>query len=195
MASETKSPVLSPVVPGAGETKTNGHAAHAPGKVVNRPTFLKSKNGKYRFLIMDAPTEQNLSQYIEVLKKKKVKALVRACEPSYSTDPLTKEGFRVVELAYADGDPPPADIVQKWLALVSQVFDDKDNKESAIAVHCVAGLGRAPVLVAIALIESGMEPLDAIAFIRKKRKGAINARQIKYIEAYTPSTKGCCVIL
>jgi len=174
-----------------GDVKANGH--HAASKVVNRPTFLKSKDGRYRFLIMDAPTEQNLAQYLEVLKKKNVKALVRACEPSYSTRPLIEAGFKVVELAFPDGDPPPSDIVSKWLTLVGEVFSKNDN--SAIAVHCVAGLGRAPVLVAIALIESGMEPLDTIAFIRKKRKGAINARQIKYIEGYRPTAHACCVIL
>lgn len=41
---------------------------------------------------------------------------------------------------------------------------------AALAVHCVAGLGRAPVMVAIALIENGMEPLDAVSFIRSKSK-------------------------
>lgn len=66
----------------------------------------------------------------------------------------------------------------------------------AIAIHCVAGLGRAPVMVAIALVENGMEPFDAIAFIRKKRRGAINARQLKFIEAYVPQRAkgGCCAV-
>jgi len=60
----------------------------------------------------------------------------------------------------------------------------------------VAGRGRAPVMVAIALVENGMDPFDAIAFIRKKRRGAINARQLKYIENYKPTRaqKGCCTV-
>lgn len=53
-----------------------------------------------------------------------------------------------------------------------------------IAVHCVAGLGRAPVLVAIALIEMGMKPLDAIEFIRSKRRGAFNKPQIAYLVSF-----------
>lgn len=53
----------------------------------------------------------------------------------------------------------------------------------------------APVLVAIALIESGMSPLDSVAFIRQRRRGAINNRQLKYIENYRRRTKSAkCVI-
>lgn len=36
-----------------------------------------------------------------------------------------------------------------------------------IAVHCVAGLGRAPLLVALALIHRGCERINAIELIRK----------------------------
>lgn len=53
-----------------------------------------------------------------------------------------------------------------------------------MAVHCVAGLGRAPVLVAIALIQLGMAPLDAIEFIREKRRGAFNKPQITFLDGY-----------
>lgn len=101
--------------------------------------------------------------------------------------------------------------MDRWLALVDQVF--KHNgldvsgatglelkvagvEKPTIACHCVAGLGRAPVMVAIALMEQGQNPFDAIAFIRKKRRGAINSRQLKFIEAYQPRSKagGCCTI-
>ena len=46
-----------------------------------------------------------------------------------------------------------------------------------IAVHCVAGLGRAPLLVAIALVHRGCESINAIELIRKHRSGALNITQ------------------
>ena len=59
------------------------------------------------------------------------------------------------------------------------------GKESpCIAVHCVAGLGRAPLLIAIALIEHGMSNLDSVDFIRDKRRGAFNNTQIVFIDRY-----------
>uniref|UniRef100_A0A7S4UZM4 Uncharacterized protein n=1 Tax=Guillardia theta TaxID=55529 RepID=A0A7S4UZM4_GUITH len=70
---------------------------------------------------------------------------------------------------------------------------------------------RAPVLVAIALIEKGMDPLDAVQVracliaslcphlraktIRGRRRGAINAKQLSFLESYKrKSKKDCCVM-
>ena len=53
----------------------------------------------------------------------------------------------------------------EWLELVrSQVRADPT---SCVAVHCVAGLGRAPVLVALALMELGLKYEDAVELIRQ----------------------------
>jgi protein tyrosine phosphatase type 4A len=40
------------------------------------------------------------------------------------------------------------------------------------------------VLVALALIESGMKNEDAVQFIRQKRRGAFNSKQLLYLEQY-----------
>lgn len=77
--------------------------------------------------------------------------------------------------------------MREWLQLVernkqiAETARDGATPAPTIAVHCVAGLGRAPALVAIALIEMGMKPLDAIEFIRGKRRGAFNKPQIAYL--------------
>ena len=194
--------------------------------MVNRPSLIEYK--QYRFLIMDAPTDSNLPAYVDILKKKHAVALVRACEPTYKSAPVTAAGIRVLDLPFDDGDPPPEHMLTQWLQLVADEFGMSDPKtdkaamdkhtrdehkshtptpsssstldhadsvsasnihKKTIGVHCVAGLGRAPVLVAVALIEAGLQPFEAINFIRKKRRGAINARQLKYLESYKPKKK------
>lgn len=68
------------------------------------------------------------------------------------------------------------------------------GEPTTIAVHCVAGLGRAPVLVAVALIEAGLSPLDAIELIRRRRRGAFNSRQIAYVDSYKKQSKASSLL-
>ncbi len=69
----------------------------------------------------------------------------------------------VTELSFPDGSPPSPEVVDKWLTLVKSVF--ASDCEACIGVHCVTGLGRAPALVAIALIELGMKYEDAVDMV------------------------------
>ena len=103
---------------------------------------------------------------------------------------------------FSDGASPPPEIIEAWTDLVYATFDPNsktkpDGTNKTIAVHCVAGLGRAPVLVAIALIEFGMDAMSAVTFIREKRRGAINAVQLTYLESYQPTKRkgGKCSIM
>nr|XP_034346278.1 protein tyrosine phosphatase type IVA 2-like isoform X3 [Arvicanthis niloticus] len=107
------------------------------------------------------------------------------------------------DLPYDDGAPPPDEIVDNWLGLLKNKF--REEPGSCVAVHCMAGLGRAPVLVALALIECGMKNEDAVHFIRQKRRGAFNTKQLLFLEHYRPkmrarsrsrfrdSTAYCCI--
>ncbi|XP_037691254.1 protein tyrosine phosphatase type IVA 1-like isoform X2 [Choloepus didactylus] len=88
---------------------------------------------------------------------------------------------------FDDGAPPSNQIVDDWLSLVKIKFHEEPG--CCIAVHCVAGLERAPVLVALALIEGGMKYEDAVQFIRQKRHGAFNSKQRLYLEKYRPKMR------
>ncbi|XP_062365292.1 protein tyrosine phosphatase type IVA 2 isoform X2 [Cinclus cinclus] len=152
-----------------------------------------------RFLITHNPTNATLSKFIEELQRFGVRTLVRVCDATYDRGPIESQGIQVLDWPFDDGAPPPSEIVEDWLNLLKNKF--REEPGCCVAVHCVAGLGRAPVLVALALIESGMRSEDAVHFIRQKRRGAFNSKQLLYLEKYRPKMRlrfkdangHCCV--
>ncbi|KAI8142856.1 dual specificity protein phosphatase CDC14B [Fennellomyces sp. T-0311] len=163
--------------------------------LINPPTYIEYKGA--RFLIVDAPSNNNLPLYIEEFNRWNVSDVVRCCYATYSPALLEEKGIQVHDWVFGDGEAPPAHIVEAWLNLIDARFPEQradDASAPCIATHCVAGLGRAPVLVAIALIELGMPALDAVAYIRERRRGAINNKQLKYIELYKRRSKSKCII-
>ena len=153
-----------------------------------------------RFLITDRPSDVNIQLYLLELRKHRVSTVVRVCEASYDTAPLKAAQIDVRDMAYNDGTFPPNSLVAEWLKFLREKA--QGNPEETVAVHCVAGLGRAPVMVAIALMELGMKYEEAVETIRDKRRGAINARQLSYLETYRPKSRlkkrghkkvDCCV--
>ncbi|KFH72425.1 hypothetical protein MVEG_02716 [Podila verticillata NRRL 6337] len=148
-----------------------------------------------RFLILDCPTDSTLPFYLAELKRNNVTDVVRCCEPTYRAETLQNEGITVHDWPFRDGAVPPVNIIKNWLLLVDTRIVRRSSSPSAseeeeevapptIAVHCVAGLGRAPILVAIAMIELGMANLDTVEFIRRRRRGCFNSNQIQYIDGY-----------
>ncbi|KAJ3226541.1 Protein tyrosine phosphatase type IVA 1 [Chytriomyces hyalinus] len=153
-----------------------------------------------RFVVFDAPTDSNVEAYLEELKLRNVSDIVRVCDPTYCTDLCTDAGIKVTDWSFADGSIPPAHIIGGFLSLCNERFpggltggatyqgDAGMNGVKAIGIHCVAGLGRAPMLVAISLIEAGMSPLDAVEYVRARRRGAFNTIQLNYlVETYKRS--------
>ncbi|KAJ3339802.1 Protein tyrosine phosphatase type IVA 1 [Gonapodya sp. JEL0774] len=155
-----------------------------------------------RFLILDCPTDTTLPHYATELLARRVTDVVRVCEPTYNAGYLAERNIKVHEMFFKDGGVPHATVVTAWLHLVEERFGPfpivkkegrspsadnlcaVDDNGPTIAVHCVAGLGRAPVLVAIALIEAGMPALEAVEYIRKYRRGAFNSVQINFLDTY-----------
>lgn len=169
----------------------------------SKPTLITDTTTPMKFLIMDAPRSTNLHLYIKECKKHNVTDVVRICEPTYNKSDLLNAGIQLHEMPYPDGHSPPDDVLDRWLELVQErFFVNSTSNSPAIAAHCVAGLGRAPVLVAIALIEfAKMDPVEAVVMIRKHRRGAINNQQLNFLETYqrrfknTAGGGGCCIVM
>ncbi|CAC9474326.1 protein tyrosine phosphatase-likie protein [Leishmania infantum JPCM5] len=139
----------------------------------------------FRFLILDAPSPSSLPTYVKLLQRQNVHHLVRACGPTYNAELVEKNGIQVHGWTFDDGAPPTRAVIDSWLDLLS--LEVGKTPPETIAVHCVAGLGRAPILVALALVEYGnMAPLDAVGYVRERRKGAINQVQLNWLMRYRP---------
>lgn len=106
---------------------------------INPPTSIEK--GRLRFFICDCPNDDNLSQYLAEMQQLGVTDLVRTCEPTYERAPVERAGIKVHELVFKDGEAPSDQKVDEWLAIVKTV----SAAGGVVAVHCVAGLGRAPV--------------------------------------------------
>lgn len=76
-----------------------------------------------------------------------------------ATTLVVKEGIHFLYWPFDDDTTPSNQVVDDWLSLVKIKFCEEPD--CCIVVHCVAGLGKAPVLVALAFIESGMKYEDA----------------------------------
>lgn len=140
----------------------------------------------HTFMITDSPNDKNIDKYIEQYERYNVSIIVRLCEPYYDSTIIEKKGIRIVELPYEDGGIPNSDIINKWNQLVS------NNK--VIAIHCLSGLGRAPLLVCLSLIDKGMDIFEAVERVRKHRSGALNTKQLGFIMDYNKKNWSYCIL-
>jgi protein tyrosine phosphatase type 4A len=156
--------------------------------------FSHIQAGDLSFLIMEQPKDATLSKYFQKFADYNVTNVVRVCpEITYDTKELEARGIDCHAFPYADGSPPPEQVTGPWLQLCNTTMQENQKlkkgggKGASIAIHCIAGLGRAPVLVAIALIENGMDYVKAVETIRAVRHGAINRPQVDFLKKYQKS--------
>ncbi|KAI9145232.1 protein-tyrosine phosphatase-like protein, partial [Paraphysoderma sedebokerense] len=150
--------------------------------------IIPTPTSPFRFLILDCPSNETLPNYIPRFQEYNVKHIFRIADDSYhyETKQLEEMGITVHdELKFEDGTVPTAEQVKHWIDFLKNLGETtKAQNESVcptVAVHCVSGVGRAPVLVALACIEHNIDTLDAIEIIRKHRRGALNKAQVKFL--------------
>jgi protein tyrosine phosphatase type 4A len=133
---------------------------------------------KFRVYFGSSPNSNNLNIFLENLKKCNIKLIVRLCEPSYS---LPSDMIQIQDL------PIPSCIPSK--EVIRQWNDILDSINENIYIHCDSGLGRAPTMIAIALLQKDVEPHIAVQMLRTINKKLFNNIQLKFIFNYTVKEK------
>jgi protein tyrosine phosphatase type 4A len=110
-------------------------------------TIIQSPQTHQKFLLLDAPTKTTLPKYIEMFKQEQVSDLVCICHrPDNVYDPQELEqstGIKVHEtIKFKDGSVPDQEAIDRWLELSQRAKE----QQTTIGAHCIAGIGRAPVL-------------------------------------------------
>ena len=168
--------------------------------------------GGMRFIVTGTPDDDTLADYVALWQSLGVVRIVRMCETTLYDASKLPATLPITELLSQDGDVPADADIDAWLALVAAQYGspaelkrklkageiDEKTRQPAIAVHCVAGLGRSPLVVAVALMEYGCEGGKApkvIEYVRARRRKALNMTQMKFLREYKPRLSKDCVIM
>lgn len=150
-----------------------------------------------QFVISDSPVMERLDSYVQSFVSFRVVAVCRICEPMYDGQDIVKRIMASYEkdhlsldvsfydnVHFEDGGCPVFSQLEIWVDIVKSLLDKYKDQDVSIGVHCVSGLGRAPVLVAVTYLVfiPHLDVLDLIAFIRSHRRGALNQVQIEWLE-------------
>ncbi|XP_053618048.1 dual specificity protein phosphatase CDC14A-like isoform X2 [Plodia interpunctella] len=135
-----------------------------------------------KFLAFIGPVDYSVSlyhppeMYLDYFMENNVKIVVRLNKRLYDGNVFSNVGITHYDLFFPDGSTPPRHILFKFM----QISEDSD---SAIAVHCKAGLGRTGSLIGCYLIKHyRMTSHEAIGWMRICRPGSVIGHQQEWLE-------------
>lgn len=137
---------------------------------------ISDPSSGFKYVVTPSPDSDNICSYKNLLFNNNVTTVMRLCDKcEYEDDFLAMSNINVLHMPLNDGDVPNIETVTQWIEIISK-------ETIGIAVHCRAGLGRAPLFVCIGLIKiGGMEDIEAISLVRKHIKGSLNSKQIDFL--------------
>lgn len=151
----------------------------------------------FKYIVTPSPESNFICDYKKLLIDNNINTIVRLCEKyesSYDDNFFTSSNINIIDIPLKDGNVPDSDTIKQWLNII-------ENQQYGIAVHCKAGLGRAPLFACIGLIKIGkIDDIGAIELVRKHIKGSLNSKQIYFLcndlktcEYKRKKSQGCIV--
>ena len=116
------------------------------------------------------------SDYFEVFRAMGIEAVVRLNKKEYEEEQVIEAGFKHHDLFFHDCSTPSDEIAHRFLCLAEEAT-------GALAVHCLAGLGRTGTLIALYMMKHmHFTANEAIAWLRIARPGSVIGPQQQYLQ-------------
>lgn len=159
---------------------------------------IKGKVNNIRVFLSGSPTESTIDRFVKSVNKNGITDVFCFCSLKYNPDILQNTKVNFHHLEFTDGSIPTVNIIEKFNLLIDNILlrDEMDVNLSNLAeykynyktlfhniyMHCNAGLGRAPVMLAYLMISRfDWDKTTCISNIRKNRKKSINRKQLEWI--------------
>jgi protein-tyrosine phosphatase len=151
-----------------------------PGRGSIGITFAPGKHDRHA---IGGPWARDLAKDLDAIEAWNAKAVVTLIEthefrllaiPDLGAE-VQRRGMEWLHLPIRDVSTPGPEFEEQWPAHSKRLRGRLDAGEN-IVVHCRGGLGRAGMISARLLVESGVEPEAAITRVRAARPGAIETR-------------------
>lgn len=138
--------------------------------------------GVVKYFITECPRIDQLEEFKHIIIKNKVNILIRILEPSQLYDVSDIPDLIVENFTdFQDGSVPTTEIMERYIQIIEDA--KKKYKNPNILGHCLSSMGRMPTFLGISMIIEypKMDRCDVIIYIRKKRPGSLNIKQINWL--------------
>ena len=137
------------------------------------------------FIISSDPNLFGWDHYLKMLAHYSVYLIIEFSTSIYPADITThfaNHQIKVKWLPVQEGHFPTTDAIQNWFKIIENVGNQRiTGQKQGIALHCNSGLGRAPLMVCLALIHEGQTASSSIDIIRKHVPHALNQIQVRFL--------------
>lgn len=130
--------------------------------------------------LTSTPLITSIAEFSQLMKRRGVTDIFCFCDLKYDPTVLKDYGITFHHIYFPDGSHPTGQILKKFNLVIESILEI--NKFPKIGIHCTAGIGRAPTMLAYLMITRyRWNCVDCISKIRQKRKHAINQKQLNWI--------------
>lgn len=127
------------------------------------------------------PEGPRFARTLEILLGEGIGALVSLTETPLDEEAVTAAGLEYLHLPVEDFTAPTLEQIERFMLFATRSI----ASGRAVAVHCMAGLGRTGTVIACYLVHQGATSAEALRVVRERRPGSVEvAEQEEVVRRY-----------